>query len=246
MDISINHDPAYATVHISLAPGEQVTSEAGSLVSHTDSIDITTQSGDTDEGFLESIKDSVLGGESFFRNIYTAADETGTVTLAPALPGDLSTFRLQNDAVYLQQSGYVAADTDVDIDSEIGGLDTLLGGEGLSLLKIQGTGPLVVSAFGGINSVSLSPDETYTIDSGHAVAWDSEVAYNTRRVGGLKSTIFSGEGFVIEFTGPGTVYYQTRDYERFISDIISRVPNNDSGADVEIGDSSTGGFADTR
>jgi uncharacterized protein (TIGR00266 family) len=244
MDITIDHDPAYAVAQISLGPGEQVTSEAGALVSHTNNIEITTQAGDTDEGLLESVKDSVLGDESFFRNVYTAPDSGGTVTLAPSLPGDLHMFTLQGESMYVQQTGYVAAGVDVDIDSELGGLDTLLGGEGLSVLKTQGTGPLVVSAFGGIADVSLEPGEVYTIDSGHAVAWDGSVEYDTRRVGGLKSTLFSGEGFVMDFTGPGNIYFQTRDYERFVSDIISRVPSNDGdGANVDVGGVGTGGFA---
>jgi TIGR00266 family protein len=243
VNISIDHDPAYAVAQISLNPEEQVTSEAGALVSHTAGIEIQTQSGDTDEGLLESVKDSVLGDESFFRNVYTASDSGGTVTLAPSLPGDLHTFGLQGDTLYVQQTGYVAAGIDVDIDSEFGGLDTVLGGEGISVLKTQGTGPLVVSAFGGINNVSLNPGETYTVDSGHAVAWDESMEYDTRRVGGLKSTLFSGEGFVIDFTGPGNIYFQTRDYERFVSDIVSRVPSNgDDGVNVDMGGAGTGGF----
>ena len=244
MDISIDHDPAYAVAQISLDSGEQVTSEAGALVSHTAEIEITTQAGDTNEGFLESVKDSVLGDESFFRNVYTADEGGGMVTLAPSLPGDLHTFTLEDETVYVQQTGYVAAGVDVEIDSEFGGLDTLFGGEGISVLKTQGTGPLVVSAFGGITSVGLDAGETYTIDSGHVVAWDESVVYDTRRVGGLKSTLFSGEGFVMDFTGPGNVYFQTRDYERFVSDIISRVPSNgDDGVNVDIDGAGTGGFA---
>lgn len=49
-----------------------------------------------------------------------------------------------------------------------------------------------------------------------------------------------------DFIRLGSVYYQAHDYEQFISDIISRVHNDDSGTDVEIENSSTGGFTDNR
>ena len=35
------------------------------------------------------------------------------------------------------------------------------------------------------------------------VAFDETVNYRVTRVGGLKSTLFSGEGLVVELTGPG-------------------------------------------
>lgn len=44
-----------------------------------------------------------------------------------------------------------------------------------------------------------------------------------------------------DFIRLGSVYYQAHDYEQFISDIISRVHNDDSGTDVEK-NSSTGGL----
>jgi hypothetical protein len=47
----------------------------------------------------------------------------------------------------------------------------------------------------------------------------------------------------MDFTGPGTVYLQTRDYERFVSDIISGAPStDDDGVDVDVGGANTGGF----
>ncbi len=42
---------------------------------------------------------------------------------------------------------------------------------------------------------------------------DESVEFNAHRVGGLKKTMLSGEGYVVTFTGPGTVYLQTRDYD---------------------------------
>ena len=46
------------------------------------------------------------------------------------------------------------------------------------------------------------------------VAFDENVGYKVTRVGGLKSTLFSGEGLVCELTGPGKIFLQSRSDER--------------------------------
>ncbi|MEE8198132.1 MAG: AIM24 family protein, partial [Thermoplasmata archaeon] len=45
--------------------------------------------------------------------------------------------------------------------------------------------------------------------NGNVVAWDHTVDYGVERVGGLKSTILSGEGFVASLTGPGKIICQS-------------------------------------
>ncbi|MFP3855366.1 MAG: AIM24 family protein, partial [Anaerolineales bacterium] len=43
-------------------------------------------------------------------------------------------------------------------------------------------------------------------------------------VGGLRSTIFSGEGLVVDLTGPGTITLQTRSEDAFLSWLIPKIP----------------------
>jgi uncharacterized protein (AIM24 family) len=62
------------------------------------------------------------------------------------------------------------------------------------------------------------------------VAFDDSIAVKPRPVGGLKSTVFSGEGLVIEMTGPGRIFIQTRSPQALINWIIPQLPkqkNND-------------------
>jgi uncharacterized protein (AIM24 family) len=66
--------------------------------------------------------------------------------------------------------------------------------------------------------------ESFTIDTGHMVAFTEGLEYNVKRVGGLKSTIFSGEGLVAEFRGTGTLYLQTRSMNSFIGWLMPFLP----------------------
>jgi uncharacterized protein (AIM24 family) len=47
-------------------------------------------------------------------------------------------------------------------------------------------------------------------------------------IGGIKSTLFSGEGFVVELSGPGKIYIQTRSPHALINWIIPQIPQPSS------------------
>lgn len=48
------------------------------------------------------------------------------------------------------------------------------------------------------------------VDNGHLVAWNTKYILERVASGGIISGIASAEGLVCKFTGPGTVYMQTR------------------------------------
>jgi uncharacterized protein (TIGR00266 family) len=238
MDYDITHRPAYSLLRVQLDRGESVTAEPGAMVAHSAGIEISTGTGDS--GLLSSAKAAVMGGEDVMRNTFTA-DRAGHVTLAAPLPGDIVTVDLDDGDIQAQQGAYIAAGPDVDLDASVGGLGTLLAEGDLSVLELRGRGPAFLSAFGGVETVTVEPGEPYTIDNGHLVAWDETLEFETTRVGGLKSTVFSDEGLVCEFTGSGRVWYQTRNYEDFVGQLAGDLPTGGGGGgggggvDVDVG-----------
>lgn len=228
MEYEFHTKPSYTMATVSLDHGESLTAEAGAMVSHSQTVSVDTSRGDSG-GLLSSVKRSVLGDESFFRNTFTASDGAGEVSIAPLKPGDMDVFELEHEGMIVQSGGYVAAGEGVEITTDVGGLDTLFGGEGLFFLKATGSGPLFLGSYGGLVEREVGAGETFTVDSGHMVAWEESMDYNTRRVGGLKETLLSGEGLVMDFSGPGTLWMQTRDYDAFVMDIASNLPNQNSG-----------------
>jgi uncharacterized protein (TIGR00266 family) len=226
MDYDISHRPAYSLLRVELDAGESITAEPGAMVSHSAGIEISTGTGDG--GLLSTAKTAVMGGEDVFRNTFTA-DRPGHVTLAAPLPGDLVAVDPGGGAVNAQQGAYVAAGPDVTLDANVGGLGTLLAEGDLSVLELSGRGPAFLSAFGGVETVEVSPGEPYTVDNGHLVAWDDGLEMSTSRVGGLKSTLLSDEGLVCEFSGSGRVWLQTRNYEDFVAQLAGDLPTGGGG-----------------
>ncbi len=226
MQTEILYRPAYAMAVVQLAPGESLQAEAGAMVSMTAGVTLETHAAG---GILSSLKRSLLGGESFFMNQYSAA-QGGTLTLAPALPGDMFTVDLMPERALMVQSGaYIASSGGVTIDTKWGGAKTFFAREGLFMLRCAGAGQLLLASYGAIHPVALGSGERYTVDTGHLVAFDEGLGFAVRAVGGLKSTLFSGEGLVVDLTGPGRVLLQTRSADAFLTwlmpEVQRRLPN---------------------
>ncbi len=224
MDYEFSHRPSYTHLKVTLEPGESVVAEPGAMVGHSTTVSVET--GTSRDGLLSSAK-SMLGGESVFTNEFTAEGGQGTVTLAPPTPGDVMAHRLRDETLYSTDGAFLAGTGDIDIDSEVGGLGSVLGEASLVPLALRGTGTVFVDAYGGLEELELAADESYVLDNEHLIAWDDEIEYSTRRVGDLKSTLLSGEGLVFEFTGPGTAWYQTRDMDSLVDVLAPRMPGQE-------------------
>lgn len=222
MQHEILHRPSYALARIVLASGEQLQAEAGAMVSMSDTIKLDTG---VRGGLMGGLKRAVLGGESFFINTFTA-EQTGEVTIAPGLPGDIEALNLNGETLLVQSGSFLAATPDVEVDTKWGGGRTFFSGEGLFLLKCTGYGTIFVSSYGAIHPIDLDQGQDYTVDTGHMVAFDETVRYSVGRSGGWKTTLLSGEGLVCKLTGPGRFYMQTRSQDAFLSWLVPQLPKS--------------------
>ena len=212
MDYEILHKPSYALARVRLNQREQLQAETGAMVSMSDSIKMDTS---TRGGIFGGLRRSVLGGESFFVNTFTA-EQAGEVTLAPSLPGDIEALELQGETVLVQSGSFLAATMNIEVDSQWGGARSFFSREGLFLLRCSGRGLLFVSSYGAIHRIDLGRGERYTVDNGHMVAFDDSVRYEVGRSGGWKTTLLGGEGLVCKLEGPGRFFMQTRSQDAFI------------------------------
>jgi uncharacterized protein (TIGR00266 family) len=120
----------------------------------------------------------------------------------------------------------MASELSIDLTAKIS-MKAFMSAEGISMLEATGRGKLLLSSYGAIYEKNLGPGEKYIIDSSHLVAFDGTMDVQVETVGGLKSTLLSGEGLVVQMTGPGRVMIQTRSPAALISWIIPQLPKND-------------------
>ncbi|MEM0089288.1 MAG: TIGR00266 family protein, partial [Archaeoglobaceae archaeon] len=91
------------------------------------------------------------------------------------------------------------------------------------LLKLEGSGDLFLSSFGGIEMIEV--DGKLSVDTGHIVAFEDSLDFKVRGAGNLKATLLSGEGLVAEFNGKGKVWIQTRSISEFVGWLSSLLPS---------------------
>ena len=225
MQVEIKYDPAFAIAFVNLEPGEGIRAEAGAMVSHTPGLQMQTS---TQGGFMKGLKRAV-GGESFFMNTFTATQPGDQIGLASPLPGDIAHWPLTGQTVYLQSGAYLASGLGIDVDSSWGGSKGFFGAGSLIVLKVSGTGDLLVSAYGAIHAIDLAPGQSYVVDTGHLVGWSEGVATQVNKAGGgWKQTLLGGEGLVCTLTGPGRIYLQTRSTIDFVNWLIPQLPTPSS------------------
>ncbi|VAV99627.1 DUF124 domain-containing protein, partial [hydrothermal vent metagenome] len=210
-----------------LDAGESIQTEGGAMVSMDSGITIETKA---KGGILKSLGRSVFGGESFFMNTYRT-ETGGTIRLAPSLPGDMMVLDIHPETpIKLQSGGYIASTEGVEIDTKWSGSKTFFASEGAIMLGISGRGQLVMASFGALDEWTLGPGETYTVDTGHLVSMTADIGFKVRKVGNWKSTLFSGEGLVVDLTGPGTFTTQSRSQDAFLSWLIPRLPSSNTSS----------------
>ena len=125
-----------------------------------------------------------------------------------ALPGSVMHHDLASGTIILTAGAFLGCSPDVTLRTRFGGFRYLFSGEGAFFLEASGSGDLFFNTYGSV--VEKEVDGELTVDTGHVVGWDPSLEYRIGGMGGLKQTLFSGEGLVIKFSGRGKIYLQTR------------------------------------
>lgn len=223
-------------VEIELDPNEAVIAEPGSFMFMDETITMQTLFGDgakQSESFFDKLWNAgkrVLTGESLFMTAFTHNGHgKAKVAFASPYPGRIMPLDLQElgGRVICQKDAFLCAAKGVSIGIEFQKkLGTgFFGGEGFIMQKLEGDGMAFVHAGGTVIERKLNPGEILKIDTGCIVAFTKDVDYDIEFVGGIKNTIFGGEGmFYAKLTGPGTVWIQSLPFSRLANRVISSAP----------------------
>jgi uncharacterized protein (TIGR00266 family) len=207
---------------LTLAAGETVKAEAGAMAAMSQGITIEAK---MEGGFLKALKRSALGGDSFFVTSYNSSVEGGWVDVAAHLPGDIAVVDVTpQQGVAVTRGSWLANASGVEMDTKWGGAKNLFGGEGGFVANMTGTGPVVIGSYGALDLHQLQAGESFTVDSGHLVAYDNTITMQTRTVAGLMTSMKSGEGIVVDMTGPGRVWTQSRNPSALIEWLTTVLP----------------------
>jgi len=221
-------------VEIELDPGETAVAEPGAFMMMDDGISMQTIFGDGSQqqdnsimGKLFSAGKRVLVGENLFMTAFT---NTGNgkkhISFAAPYTGKVVALDLLKlgGKIIAQKDAFLCAAKGVSIGIEFQKkLGTgLFGGEGFIMEKIEGDGMSFLHAGGFVQEKDLQAGELLKIDTGCIVGFTGGVDYDIQFIGGIKNTIFGGEGlFFATLRGPGKVWIQSLPISRLASRILS-------------------------
>ncbi|MCB0812171.1 MAG: AIM24 family protein, partial [Flavobacteriales bacterium] len=141
----------------------------------------------------------VLTGESLFMTTYTNdSPERRTAWFAAAYPGKIMALDLREfrGKLVCQKDSFLCAAKGVSIGIEFSKRlgRGLFGGEGFIMQKLEGDGQVYIHAGGTTVQKELLPGEVLRVDTGCLVAMTEQVDYDIEFVGGIRNTLFGGEG----------------------------------------------------
>lgn len=223
-------------VEVELDPQESVIAESGSFMMMDSGIDMSTIFGDGSGqsegvmGKLFSAGKRLLTGESLFMTVFTNNGYGKKhVSFASPYPGriipiDLSEkqgkFICQKDAFLCAAKGVSIG---IEFSKKLG--RGFFGGEGFIMQKLEGDGMAFVHAGGTITKKILQAGEVLKVDTGCLVGFTQSVQYDIEFVGGIKNSLFGGEGlFFASLKGPGTVYIQSLPFSRLANRVLAMAP----------------------
>jgi uncharacterized protein (AIM24 family) len=169
----------------------------------------------------------MLTGESIFLTTFSnAASKREVVAFASPYPGKIIPFHLDQlgGEIICQKDAFLCGARGVQVSiafqKKIG--VALFGGEGFIMQRLNGDGVALVHAGGTLLEKVLSPGETIKLDTGCLVALQPSVNYDIGFVGGIKNTLFGGEGlFMATLTGPGKVWLQSLPFSRLAGRVLA-------------------------
>jgi uncharacterized protein (TIGR00266 family) len=226
-------------VEIELDPQEIVVAEAGSFMMMDNGIKMETIFGDgsatQQTGIFDKLLSAgkrVLTGESLFMTAYLNENNSKSrVCFASPYPGkilpiDLTQFEgkfiCQKDAFLCAAKGVAVG---IEFSRKLG--RGLFGGEGFIMQKLEGDGMAFVHSGGTLAKRELASGEILKVDTGCIVGFTKDIDYDIEFIGGIKNTLFGGEGmFYATLRGPGTVYVQSLPFSRLADRIIASAPKS--------------------
>jgi uncharacterized protein (TIGR00266 family) len=218
MNIEIKMRPGCSVAKVQLGAGENITAEGGSMIAMSNDMQMQTTTYKKNSGGIMKGLKRMLSGESFFMNHYTAGNNGGELYLAPTLHGDLLVKELNNEKLIVQGGSYMASEPNIEIDFSWQGMKSMFSGEGLFWLNLNGTGKVIINAYGVIYPVEVDGD--YIVDTGHIVAFEPSLNFTISKAGASwMSSILGGEGLVCKFSGKGTLWCQSHNPNSFGSSV---------------------------
>ena len=237
-------------VEIALDPGEAAIGEAGSMMYMEDSITMDSVFGDgsaSQSGIFDKLVGAgkrLVTGESLFTTVYTnESRQKRKVAFAAPYTGRIIPFDLKKHGgqIICQKDAFLCAAKGVSLGIAFQKrlAAGFFGGEGFIMQRLDGDGLAFCHVGGATLCRTLRSGELLRVDTGCVVAYTSEIDFDIKYIGSIKTALFGGEGcFYAALRGPGKVWLQSLPFSRLASRIFAAAPTKQGGGGSDKGEGS--------
>ncbi|GGP20994.1 transcriptional regulator [Thermocladium modestius] len=206
-------------LRVELGPEEAVYAEGGHLVWKSSSVSVRATTGG---GLMAGLRRALTGASFFVLELVGP----GQADLAGFAPGKIVEVDLDGSrSILAEHRSFLAMEAGVRYDAKLMGLGFgWLGGEGLLMAKLTGTGRVFLHAIGDAVVLDLGLGESIDAEAGHVLAFEEGVGVTISRVGGLRTMIFGEEGlWFAHMKGPGRVWLRTLSRQQMIMGLMPEI-----------------------
>ena len=225
MNYRMTNSTAFPLVEITLARGEEIQIERGSMVYHYGDISLEGKMNSGGSGGLgglvRAIGRSIASGESMFITSVTGLADNATITIAPSAPGVIRELQIGASQWRIRDQAFLACDSGVTYNMvrQSFGKAMFGGTGGFFIMETAGSGSLLVNSYGDILELYCDGAKPMIVDNTHVVAWSNTLDYEIKVASGTFG-FTTGEGLVNEFRGIGSILIQTRNLQS-LADLIT-------------------------
>jgi uncharacterized protein (TIGR00266 family) len=204
--VLISGAKSFSYLLVDIPPGSTLVTEPGAMASMDDGLELSVS---LNGGFIGAILLRIFGSESIFINRFVnSSQQLKRLYLTQTTPGEIVCERISGESFYIQPGSFIASTQGVSFRLKWAGISSWLAREGLFRLQVNGQGLLWFGSYGAV--VEKEINGRYIVDSGHLLSYPPTVQLKAKLAGGIFSSLFGGEGLVLELSGHGKVRLQTR------------------------------------
>ena len=172
-------------------------------------------------GFMNALARAFFSEESIFTNTFTGLAANSWIRLAPPHLGQIASYKLKDtsDKIYLVKGSYLGSTSNINLSTKFHGLFDLKGVGNVTIeasinpySETEGE-VLFHSNSGSIIPVEVTPEDPVMVDNNHIIAFTGkagELDCTYKMLSPSVTGFFaSGEGYVCEFSGRGTVFVRS-------------------------------------
>jgi uncharacterized protein (TIGR00266 family) len=224
-DYKIYHKPSNSSIIMNIKLGQSVFANYGLMVWKDRDIEVSTKT----RGLFAAFKRTIFSTDSFFLISYSGTSLKGNkICFAPMMTGDIIEIKIKPGEQKLVSSNSIVVCSDnIILDSRVR-LRGIFVSESpfLSELSVPANskeyGIAWISAYGGIETIDVKNNQIIQVDGGHFLSCDGDTQYTIGDMGNIKSTLFSGAGLLMNFTGPCKIHIQNRNSHSLLKWIASK------------------------